>query len=56
MDDETGNKIANVLKELGYKDVSYDCGYVYYTELDGTKHRLVEDILDENGWVSDKEH
>lgn len=52
MSDDMGVRIAEVLKELGYKNVSYDRGIVYYTELDGTEHRLLEDIRDENGnWI-----
>ena len=49
---ENIHRFKDQLKEFGYKNVSYDREIVYYTELDGTEHRLLEDIRDENGnWI-----
>ena len=53
MPEDMTSKIAEMLKGMGYKDVRVDTGIVHYTEIDGTEHRLVEDVKDERGkWCS----
>ena len=56
MPEDMTSKIAEMLKGMGYKDVRVDTGIVHYTEIDGTEHRLVEDVKDERGkWCSQNE-
>lgn len=53
MSEEMAEKIAELLKGLGYANVRVEAGIVYYAEIDGTEHRLVEDVKDEKGgWCS----
>jgi len=44
MTDDMAEKIAQMLVQMGYNNVRVDAGIVYYAELDGTEHRLVEDV------------
>lgn len=43
MPEELTDKIAEILVQMGYKNVKVEIGEVFYTELDGTEHCLTED-------------